>query len=68
MTQDLNKEILKALKEIGRPASTKEIAEKIGVKTSKISCRVAPLRKKGLLESPEKGKWTLTEEGKKEAG
>ncbi len=61
----MNKAILKTLVEIGRPATSKEIAEKIGVPTSKVSCRLAPLRKKGLLESPEKGKWFVTEEGRK---
>ncbi len=65
MTEDMNQAILKALKELG-VASSKEIAEKIGVPTSKVSCRLAPLKRKGLLESPEKGKWTLTEEGKKQ--
>jgi len=62
---DMNKEILKALIEIGKPASSKEIAEKIGVPTSKVSCRLNPLKKKGFLESPEKGKWFVTEEGRK---
>ncbi len=65
MAEDMNKKILEALKEIGKPASSKEIAEKIGVPTSKVSCRLAPLKKKGLIESPEKGKWVITEEGKK---
>ncbi len=63
--EDMNKAILKALAEIGRAASSKEIAEKLGVPTSKVSCRLAPLKRKGLIESPEKGKWIITEEGKK---
>ncbi len=66
MGSDLNKEILKALKELGREATSKEIAEKIGVQTSKVSCRLAPLRRKGLLDSPEKGKWVITEKGVQE--
>jgi len=67
MGSDLNKEILKALKELGREATSKEIAEKIGVQTSKVSCRLAPLKRKGLLDSPEKGKWVITEKGVQEA-
>ncbi len=65
MSADINREILKVLKEIGKPATSREIAEKIGVPTSKVSCRLAPLKKKGLIISPEKGKWIITEEGKK---
>ncbi|RLI73361.1 transcriptional regulator [Archaeoglobales archaeon] len=65
MAEDMNKAILKALKELNKPAKSKEIAEKIGVPTSKVSCRLAPLKKKGLLDSPQKGLWVLTEEGKK---
>lgn len=65
MAEDMNRAILKALAELGRPAKSKEIAEKIGVPTSKVSCRLAPLRKKGLIDSPEKGLYVITEEGKK---
>ncbi|AKG91535.1 Bacterial regulatory protein, arsR family [Geoglobus ahangari] len=65
MAEDMNRAILKALAELGRPAKSKEIAEKIGVPTSKVSCRLAPLRKKGLIDSPEKGMYVITEEGKK---
>ncbi|AIY89405.1 ArsR family transcriptional regulator [Geoglobus acetivorans] len=65
MAEDMTRAILKALAELGKPAKAKEIAEKIGVPTSKVSCRLAPLRKKGLLDSPEKGVYVITEEGKK---
>lgn len=65
MAEDMNKAILKALAELGRPAKSKEIAEKIGVPTSKVSCRLAPLKKKGLIDSPEKGLYVITEEGRK---
>ncbi|MBE8540512.1 ArsR family transcriptional regulator [Geoglobus acetivorans] len=65
MAEDMNRAILKALAELGKPAKAKEIAEKLGVPTSKVSCRLAPLRKKGLLDSPEKGVYVITEEGEK---
>ncbi len=65
MAEDMNRAILRALADLGRPAKSKEIAEKIGVPTSKVSCRLAPLRKKGLIDSPEKGLYVITEEGKK---
>ncbi|WP_456369492.1 ArsR family transcriptional regulator [Geoglobus sp.] len=65
MAEDMNRAILRALAELGRPAKSKEIAEKMGVPTSKVSCRLAPLRKKGLIASPEKGLYVITEEGKK---
>lgn len=65
MAEDMNKAILKAFAEIGRPAKAKEIAEVLGVPASKVSCRLAPLKKKGLLDSPEKGVYVITEEGKK---
>ncbi|WP_457590689.1 ArsR family transcriptional regulator [Geoglobus sp.] len=65
MAEDMNRAILKALAELNRPAKSKEIAEKIGVPTSKVSCRLAPLRKKGLIDSPEKGLYVITDEGRK---
>ncbi len=65
MAEDMNMKILKAFAEFGKPAKAKEIAEKLGVPTSKVSCRLAPLRKKGLLDSPEKGVYVITEEGRK---
>jgi len=65
MAEDMNKAILKALAELNKPSRAKEIAEKIGVPASKVSCRLAPLRKKGLLDSPEKGLYVITEEGRR---
>ncbi len=65
MAEDMNRAILKVLAELNRPAKSKEIAEKIGVPTSKVSCRLAPLRKKGLIDSPEKGLYVITDEGRK---
>ena len=64
---DMNKAILKALLELGGgPAKSKEIAERIGVPTSKVSCRLSPLAKKGLLEKTPQG-YKLTPEGEREA-
>ncbi len=65
MAEDMNMKILKAFAEIGQPAKAKDVAEKLGIQTSKVSCRLAPLKKKGLLDSPEKGVYVITEEGKK---
>ncbi len=64
---DMNAEILKALKKLGGgPAKSRQIAEVIGVPTSKVSCRLAPLAKKGLLEKTPEG-YKLTPEGEKAA-
>ena len=63
---DMNAEILKALKKLGKPAKSKEIAEVIGVPSSKVSCRMSPLAKKGLVQKVDKGLYALTPEGEKQ--
>jgi DNA-binding IclR family transcriptional regulator len=57
---ETSQKILKALGDIGAPAGCGDIAKKIGVPTSQVACRVAPLRKRGLIESPAKSKYALT--------
>ena len=62
---EVQKAILNALKEFIEPAGCKEIAEKAGLPTPKVTGKLRGLKNKGLVESPVKGKYVITEEGKK---
>lgn len=59
------KKILEALSS-GDVMSTKEIAEKAGLIPRQVGCRMAGLKKRGLIESPEKGKYKITSKGLEE--
>jgi len=63
---DISRHILKGLAALRGPAACGDIAKKIAVPTSQVVCRMAPLRKRGLIENPEKGKYVITEAGAKE--
>lgn len=56
---------MKALSELSEPAGCKEIAEKAYLPTPKVIGKLRGLKNRGLVESPVKGKYVITEEGKK---
>ena len=58
------KKILEVLSESDKPLTSKEIAEKAGLTTRDVGCRIAGLKKKGYIESPEKGKYVITDKGR----
>ena len=60
-------QILKALAEIGRPATCKEIGERIGTDARRIAAKMRKLKRLGYVESPEKGKYVITDKGKEVA-
>ena len=46
--------------------STKEIAEKGGIPSRKLGCKLTGLKKRRLIESSERGKYKITEKGLEE--
>jgi len=66
MPDDMEREILKIMAELDRPARCKDIAEVMGVKHDSVSCMMTPLAEKGLIEkAPEGGGYRLTPKGRK---
>lgn len=62
---DIQKKILKALTAMKEPAGCGEIAKAAGLPTPKVTGKLRGLKSRGLVESPVKGKYVITEEGKK---
>ncbi len=60
---DEQKKILKVLSESEGPMASKEIAEKTGLTSNQVSCRLRALKNKGFVESPERCKYVATSEG-----
>jgi Mn-dependent DtxR family transcriptional regulator len=60
-----DKAILRALKELGKPARPKEIAEKAGLNARSVAAKMRKLVNLGLVERVEEGVYKLTEEGEK---
>lgn len=57
--------ILKALSNMKEPAGCGEIAKAAGLLTPKVTGKLRGLKSRGLVNSPIKGKYIITEEGKK---
>ncbi len=64
---DVDKKILKALMEFTKPVRCKDIAMKAGLETRSVIGRMRKLVRLGLVERPERGKYIITEEGRKTA-
>lgn len=64
MTEE-QKKILAAMAEINGPCACKDIAEKTGLESKSISCRLKSLKTKGYIDSPARCKYEITVEGKK---
>lgn len=58
------KKVLKAMKSVGGPAAPKQIAETAGLDSKKVSDIIKALKGQGLVESPVRCKWAITEAGK----
>ncbi len=56
-------QILKAMKELGRLAAPKEIGEHAGIDARRVAAKMRKLKRLGYVESPEKGKYVITEQG-----
>jgi len=59
------KKILSVLKMSSTPMGCAEIAKAAGLETPKVTAKLRSMKTKGLVDSPEKGKYVITEEGKK---
>ena len=56
--------ILRAMYEMEGPITTKQISEATGLTSKSISCRIRSLKTKGLIESPARCKYEITDSGK----
>ncbi len=61
---DEQKKVLEAIAQNEGPCSTKDIAAATGLTSNAVSCRIRTLKNKGLVESPQRCKYIITEEGK----
>lgn len=61
------KKVLKAMKAVAEAAAPKQIAEAAGMDGKKVSEIIQSLKAHGLVESPVRCKWALTEAGKGKA-
>lgn len=66
MPSENGNKVLEALTSGIGPFSTKEIAELSGLEPKQISCQMGGLKKKGLIESPVRCKYIITEAGRAE--
>ncbi len=64
---EIDMAILRAMKELGKPARPKEIAAKAGLDARRVAAKMRKLRRLGLVEKVEEGVYKLTEEGEKAA-
>lgn len=62
---DMDKKILGVLANSQTPMGCGEVAKALGVEVAKVMAKLRSLKNKGLADSPEKGKYVITEEGKK---
>lgn len=62
---DEQRQVLQALADSEDPCGSKELASATGLESKQISCRITALKKKGYVDSPERCKYAITEEGKK---
>ena len=67
LTEEQEK-ILKAMAKMDGPVASKDISEATGIPSKSLSCRIRSLKNKGLLDSPARCKYELTEAGRQLAG
>jgi predicted transcriptional regulator len=60
--------ILETLAGLEKPSANKAVAEKTGLDSKVVSKNMKKLKDKGLVDSPVRCKYSITEEGKKELG
>ena len=58
------KNILMALSRMEKPASGKEVAEASGIDSKQVSKQIKKLKTAGLVESPVRCKYSVTDTGK----
>lgn len=63
-----SKQVLEALVKCSGPCGSKDIAEATGLDKKIVSSQITALKKKGLVDSPVRCKYGITEEGKASLG
>lgn len=61
---DEQKKILTALGQSQEPCGSKEIAAATGLDSKAVGCKVTALKNKGLVDSPVRCKYSLTQAGR----
>lgn len=57
-------QVLEAMANSSEPCGSKDIAAATGLESKAVSCRITALKKKGLVESPVRCKYTITDDGR----
>lgn len=65
---EIGKAILKALSSFSEPVGCKKIAAKAGLETRKVMGKLRSLLKNGYVERPIKGKYVISEAGRRAIG
>lgn len=68
MPDEVGKAILKALVALKEPAGCGDIGKKANLPVPKVMGKLRGLLKEGLVETPVKGKYVVTQKGKKVLG
>ncbi len=61
---DKQRNVLEALAKCNNACGSKDIAAATGLEPKQVSCQITALKKKGLVESPVRCKYTITNDGK----
>lgn len=61
---DDQKAILEAIAKSEAPCAGKEVAAALGMEPKAVSTKIAALKKKGLVDSPVRCKYGITDEGR----
>lgn len=64
LDEDL-KSILKALAKMKSPAGNSDLEKASGIEKTKLASKIKKLKDAGLVDSPERCKYSITPEGKK---
>ena len=62
---DRQREVLEAMSKCGKACGSKDIAEATSLEPKQVSCQITALKKKGLVDSPARCKYEITDDGKK---
>lgn len=65
---DTQRKVLEALASSGEACGSKELATATGLESKQVSCQITALKNKGLVESPVRCKYTITEQGRSMLG
>ena len=61
---DQQRQVLEALANSAAPSGSKELAAATGLESKQVSCQLTALKKKGLVDSPARCKYGITDQGR----